>query len=160
MKEGYVLHTNPSVWYVRWQEWPPQDAIKCLCVVFASLPLRPVIEVPTDNALTEDQARFYFRDVVLGIEYCEYRTGRVNNLNVIYVVGAKLFFISVVRNLNLTKQQRHILRQNWDPIDAFKSSLNPSEASMSSANERDGETLSKQPKLDFTDTEQPRPPVP
>uniref|UniRef100_M4AC05 calcium/calmodulin-dependent protein kinase n=1 Tax=Xiphophorus maculatus TaxID=8083 RepID=M4AC05_XIPMA len=48
------------------------DAIKCLCVVFASLPLRPVIEVPTDNPLTEDQARFYFRDVVLGIEYLHY----------------------------------------------------------------------------------------
>lgn len=29
------------------------------------------MEVPTDNPLTEEQARFYFRDVVLGIEYCE-----------------------------------------------------------------------------------------
>uniref|UniRef100_A0A3B3UHA4 calcium/calmodulin-dependent protein kinase n=1 Tax=Poecilia latipinna TaxID=48699 RepID=A0A3B3UHA4_9TELE len=30
------------------------------------------MEVPTDNPLTEDQARFYFRDVVLGIEYLHY----------------------------------------------------------------------------------------
>uniref|UniRef100_A0A672Y6M0 calcium/calmodulin-dependent protein kinase n=1 Tax=Sphaeramia orbicularis TaxID=375764 RepID=A0A672Y6M0_9TELE len=34
--------------------------------------LRPVMEVPTDNPFTEDQARFYFRDVVLGIEYLHY----------------------------------------------------------------------------------------
>lgn len=34
--------------------------------------VRPVMEVPTDNPLTEEQARFYFRDVVLGIEYCKY----------------------------------------------------------------------------------------
>ncbi|XP_054649781.1 calcium/calmodulin-dependent protein kinase kinase 1b isoform X2 [Dunckerocampus dactyliophorus] len=32
----------------------------------------PVMEVPTDNPLTEEQARFYFRDVVLGIEYLHY----------------------------------------------------------------------------------------
>lgn len=36
------------------------------------LPVRPVIEVPTDEPLTEDQALFYFRDVVLGIEYCKF----------------------------------------------------------------------------------------
>uniref|UniRef100_A0AAQ5YBD1 calcium/calmodulin-dependent protein kinase n=1 Tax=Amphiprion ocellaris TaxID=80972 RepID=A0AAQ5YBD1_AMPOC len=32
----------------------------------------PVMEVPTENPLTEEQARFYFRDVVLGIEYLHY----------------------------------------------------------------------------------------
>ncbi|KAA8594170.1 hypothetical protein FQN60_005004 [Etheostoma spectabile] len=32
----------------------------------------PVMEVPTDNPFTEEQARFYFRDVVLGIEYLHY----------------------------------------------------------------------------------------
>ncbi|KAM6933865.1 calcium/calmodulin-dependent protein kinase kinase 1b isoform 2-T3 [Xenentodon cancila] len=32
-----------------------------------------VMEVPTDNPLTEEQARFYFRDVVLGIEYLHYQ---------------------------------------------------------------------------------------
>uniref|UniRef100_A0A3P9NTI9 calcium/calmodulin-dependent protein kinase n=1 Tax=Poecilia reticulata TaxID=8081 RepID=A0A3P9NTI9_POERE len=54
---------------------PDEDGlhmVKCLCVAFASLPLRPVIEVPTDNPLTEDQTRFYFRDIVLGIEYLHY----------------------------------------------------------------------------------------
>ncbi|KAJ0021940.1 hypothetical protein NQD34_009430 [Periophthalmus magnuspinnatus] len=39
------------------------------CVFF----VRPVMEVPTDNPLTEEQARFYFRDVVLGIEYCMFK---------------------------------------------------------------------------------------
>lgn len=29
------------------------------------------MEVPTDNPLSEEQARLYFRDIVLGIEYCE-----------------------------------------------------------------------------------------
>lgn len=29
------------------------------------------MEVPTDKPFTEEQARFYFRDVVLGIEYCK-----------------------------------------------------------------------------------------
>lgn len=32
---------------------------------------RPVMEVPTENPFTEEQARFYFRDIVLGIEYCK-----------------------------------------------------------------------------------------
>ncbi|TNN62110.1 Calcium/calmodulin-dependent protein kinase kinase 1 [Liparis tanakae] len=32
----------------------------------------PVMEVPTDDPFTEEQARFYFRDVVLGIEYLHY----------------------------------------------------------------------------------------
>lgn len=29
----------------------------------------PVMEVPTDEPLSEEQARLYFRDVILGIEY-------------------------------------------------------------------------------------------
>uniref|UniRef100_A0AAR2LGJ5 Protein kinase domain-containing protein n=1 Tax=Pygocentrus nattereri TaxID=42514 RepID=A0AAR2LGJ5_PYGNA len=33
----------------------------------------PVMDVPTDNPLTEEQARFYFRDVILGIEYLHYQ---------------------------------------------------------------------------------------
>lgn len=37
------------------------------------------MEVPTDSPLTEEQARFYFRDVVLGIEYCEYRATDAHN---------------------------------------------------------------------------------
>ncbi|XP_040025136.2 calcium/calmodulin-dependent protein kinase kinase 1b [Gasterosteus aculeatus] len=31
-----------------------------------------VMEVPTDEPFTEEQARFYFRDIVLGIEYLHY----------------------------------------------------------------------------------------
>uniref|UniRef100_W5K8Z8 calcium/calmodulin-dependent protein kinase n=1 Tax=Astyanax mexicanus TaxID=7994 RepID=W5K8Z8_ASTMX len=30
---------------------------------------KPVMDIPSDNPLTEEQARFYFRDVILGIEY-------------------------------------------------------------------------------------------
>lgn len=32
---------------------------------------RPVIEIPAEEPLKEGQARFYFRDLVLGIEYCK-----------------------------------------------------------------------------------------
>uniref|UniRef100_A0A3Q3X1U4 calcium/calmodulin-dependent protein kinase n=1 Tax=Mola mola TaxID=94237 RepID=A0A3Q3X1U4_MOLML len=32
----------------------------------------PVMEVPTDEPFTEEQARFYFRDIILGIEYLHY----------------------------------------------------------------------------------------
>lgn len=39
------------------------------------------MEVPTDTPFTEEQARFYFRDVVLGIEYCKS-----------HLRGAALFF--------------------------------------------------------------------
>uniref|UniRef100_A0A671SKT3 calcium/calmodulin-dependent protein kinase n=1 Tax=Sinocyclocheilus anshuiensis TaxID=1608454 RepID=A0A671SKT3_9TELE len=33
----------------------------------------PVMEIPTDSPLTEEMARFYFRDVILGIEYLHYQ---------------------------------------------------------------------------------------
>lgn len=32
----------------------------------------PVMEVPKDNPFTEEQGRLYFRDIILGIEYCKY----------------------------------------------------------------------------------------
>lgn len=39
-----------------------------------------VMEVPTDRPFTEEQARFYFRDLVLGIEYRKsHRLGSVQN---------------------------------------------------------------------------------
>lgn len=38
----------------------------------ARLIYSPVMEVPTDSPLSEEQARLYFRDVVLGIEYRKY----------------------------------------------------------------------------------------
>uniref|UniRef100_A0A3B4ZH31 calcium/calmodulin-dependent protein kinase n=1 Tax=Stegastes partitus TaxID=144197 RepID=A0A3B4ZH31_9TELE len=34
--------------------------------------IQPVMEVPTESPLSEEQALFYFRDVVLGIEYLHY----------------------------------------------------------------------------------------
>ncbi|XP_041920532.1 calcium/calmodulin-dependent protein kinase kinase 1-like isoform X1 [Alosa sapidissima] len=33
----------------------------------------PVMEVPTDTPFTEEQCRYYFRDIVLGIEYLHYQ---------------------------------------------------------------------------------------
>uniref|UniRef100_A0AAX7TAN0 calcium/calmodulin-dependent protein kinase n=1 Tax=Astatotilapia calliptera TaxID=8154 RepID=A0AAX7TAN0_ASTCA len=33
----------------------------------------PVMEVPTDSPLSEEQARLYFRDIILGIEYLHYQ---------------------------------------------------------------------------------------
>lgn len=34
----------------------------------------PVMEVPADSPLSEEQARLYFRDIILGIEYRKYLT--------------------------------------------------------------------------------------
>lgn len=33
------------------------------------------MEVPCDKPFPEEQARLYLRDIVLGLEYCEWRTG-------------------------------------------------------------------------------------
>lgn len=41
-----------------------------LYMVFELLERGQVLEVPTDKPLTEKQAWTYFRDVILGIEYC------------------------------------------------------------------------------------------
>ncbi|KAM5199612.1 calcium/calmodulin-dependent protein kinase kinase 2 isoform 7-T8 [Hipposideros larvatus] len=40
----------------------------CMCQ-----PFRPVMEVPTLKPLSEDQARFYFQDLIKGIEYLHYQ---------------------------------------------------------------------------------------
>ncbi|XP_015238419.1 PREDICTED: calcium/calmodulin-dependent protein kinase kinase 1-like isoform X1 [Cyprinodon variegatus] len=48
---------------------PEEDGLH---MAFELMKEGPVLEVPTDNPLTEEQARFYFRDVVLGIEYLHY----------------------------------------------------------------------------------------
>ncbi|XP_043115608.1 calcium/calmodulin-dependent protein kinase kinase 1b isoform X2 [Puntigrus tetrazona] len=44
-----------------------------LHMVFELVPKGPVMEIPTDSPLSEDMARFYFRDVILGIEYLHYQ---------------------------------------------------------------------------------------
>ncbi|TRY99296.1 hypothetical protein DNTS_003989 [Danionella cerebrum] len=41
--------------------------------VFELMQKGPVMEVPCDSPFTEDQARNYFRDIVLGIEYLHYQ---------------------------------------------------------------------------------------
>ncbi|XP_029699388.1 calcium/calmodulin-dependent protein kinase kinase 1b isoform X2 [Takifugu rubripes] len=48
---------------------PDEDGLH---MAFELMPKGPVMEVPTDTPFTEEQARFYFRDVVLGIEYLHY----------------------------------------------------------------------------------------
>lgn len=42
-----------------------------LYMVFELLERGQVLEVPTEKPLTEEQAWTYFRDVILGIEYCK-----------------------------------------------------------------------------------------
>uniref|UniRef100_UPI0037E9C4E8 calcium/calmodulin-dependent protein kinase kinase 1 isoform X2 n=1 Tax=Semicossyphus pulcher TaxID=241346 RepID=UPI0037E9C4E8 len=44
-----------------------------LHMVFELMRKGPVMEVPTDIPLSEEQARLYFRDVILGIEYLHYQ---------------------------------------------------------------------------------------
>ncbi|XP_069017300.1 calcium/calmodulin-dependent protein kinase kinase 1b [Embiotoca jacksoni] len=48
---------------------PDEDGLH---MAFELMTKGPVMEVPTDNPLTEEQARFYFRDVVLGMEYLHF----------------------------------------------------------------------------------------
>lgn len=43
-----------------------------LYLVFELLERGQVLEVPTDHPLSEEAAWPYFRDVILGIEYCKY----------------------------------------------------------------------------------------
>jgi len=45
----------------------------CLCVrLCVRVCVSPVMEVPSDGPLTEEQARLYFRDIILGMEYRKY----------------------------------------------------------------------------------------
>ncbi|XP_038231622.1 calcium/calmodulin-dependent protein kinase kinase 1 isoform X2 [Dermochelys coriacea] len=44
-----------------------------LYMVFDLLRKGPVMEVPTDQPFTEEQARLYFKDIVMGIEYLHYQ---------------------------------------------------------------------------------------
>ncbi|XP_029373684.1 calcium/calmodulin-dependent protein kinase kinase 1b [Echeneis naucrates] len=48
---------------------PDEDGLH---MAFELMTKGPVMEVPTDEPFTEEQARFYFRDIVLGIEYLHY----------------------------------------------------------------------------------------
>ncbi|XP_055055403.2 calcium/calmodulin-dependent protein kinase kinase 1 isoform X2 [Misgurnus anguillicaudatus] len=44
-----------------------------LHMVFELMQKGPVMEVPTDSPFSEEQARHYFRDIILGIEYLHYQ---------------------------------------------------------------------------------------
>ncbi|XP_037323040.2 calcium/calmodulin-dependent protein kinase kinase 1 isoform X2 [Pungitius pungitius] len=44
-----------------------------LHMVFELMPKGPVMEVPSDSPFTEEQARLYFRDIILGMEYLHYQ---------------------------------------------------------------------------------------
>ncbi|NXE87274.1 KKCC1 kinase, partial [Menura novaehollandiae] len=44
-----------------------------LHLIAVPLPHRPVMEVPSEQPFSEEQARLYFRDIVLGIEYLHYQ---------------------------------------------------------------------------------------
>uniref|UniRef100_A0A9L0J5F1 calcium/calmodulin-dependent protein kinase n=1 Tax=Equus asinus TaxID=9793 RepID=A0A9L0J5F1_EQUAS len=54
---------------------PNEDHLPVCPVCFSYLcrPFRPVMEVPTLKPLSEDQARFYFQDLIKGIEYLHYQ---------------------------------------------------------------------------------------
>ncbi|XP_062890506.1 calcium/calmodulin-dependent protein kinase kinase 2-like isoform X4 [Mobula hypostoma] len=44
-----------------------------LYMVFELVKQGPVMEIPTDKPLTEEQARFYFQDLTMGIEFLHYQ---------------------------------------------------------------------------------------
>ncbi|XP_038669016.1 calcium/calmodulin-dependent protein kinase kinase 1 [Scyliorhinus canicula] len=49
---------------------PTEDQLH---MVFELMSKGPVMEVPTDNLFSEEQTHFYFRDIILGIEYLHYQ---------------------------------------------------------------------------------------
>ncbi|KAM9734097.1 calcium/calmodulin-dependent protein kinase kinase 1b isoform 1-T1 [Menidia menidia] len=63
------LDHNNVVKLVEVLDDPDEDGLH---MAFELMTKGAVMEVPTENPLTEEQARFYFRDVVLGIEYLHY----------------------------------------------------------------------------------------
>lgn len=58
----------------------PLVCFSCMCQ-----PFRPVMEVPTLKPLSEDQARFYFQDLIKGIEYCKWGLGEESLPGVVVV---------------------------------------------------------------------------
>ncbi|XP_033486243.1 calcium/calmodulin-dependent protein kinase kinase 1b isoform X1 [Epinephelus lanceolatus] len=63
------LHHHNVVKLVEVLDDPDEDGLH---MAFELMTKGPVMEVPTDDPFTEEQARFYFIDVVLGIEYLHY----------------------------------------------------------------------------------------
>lgn len=48
-----------------------------LYMVFELLERGQILEVPTEKPLSEEDAWTYFRDVILGIEYCKFRFKKI-----------------------------------------------------------------------------------
>ncbi|XP_037630413.1 calcium/calmodulin-dependent protein kinase kinase 1b isoform X1 [Sebastes umbrosus] len=63
------LHHHNVVKLVEVLDDPDEDGLH---MAFDLMTKGPVMEVPTEDPFKEEQARFYFRDVVLGIEYLHY----------------------------------------------------------------------------------------
>ena len=53
------LHACMCVWF-------------CVCVCVCVCAPRAVMEVPAEKPFNEDQARFYFKDLLRGMEFCEF----------------------------------------------------------------------------------------
>lgn len=87
------------------------------------------MEVPTDNPLSEEQARLYFRDVILGIEYCKYLTynwyfkKNNNNFSKHLEAALKDFFSMVkLRELALlSREEKHLL--NYGAVTLLQASV-------------------------------------
>ena len=54
----------------------------CFVTMATVVYYREVMEVPTANVLTEEKAWSYFRDIILGIEYCKLKPN-FNKINVV-----------------------------------------------------------------------------
>ncbi|XP_056099152.1 calcium/calmodulin-dependent protein kinase kinase 1b [Rhinichthys klamathensis goyatoka] len=72
-KEVAILKKLDHLNVVKLVEVLDDPAEDNLHMVFELVPKGPVMEVPTDSPLTEEMAHFYFRDVILGIEYLHYQ---------------------------------------------------------------------------------------
>ncbi|NP_001082316.1 calcium/calmodulin-dependent protein kinase kinase 1 S homeolog [Xenopus laevis] len=72
-QEIAILKKLDHVNIVRLIEVLDDPAEDNLYMVFDLLRKGPVMEVPSEHPFVEDQARVYFRDIVLGIEYLHYQ---------------------------------------------------------------------------------------
>ncbi|KAK3527635.1 hypothetical protein QTP86_030466 [Hemibagrus guttatus] len=75
-KQAHPSPTPLTMEHSREEEGPTslkELGSRAQAVLFELMPKGPVMEVPADNPLSEEQARLYFRDIVLGIEYLHYQ---------------------------------------------------------------------------------------
>lgn len=82
---------GPKSWARRrWALLGERAEARCpACSSCVCRPFRPVMEVPTLKPLSEDQARFYFQDLIKGIEYCKWRPG----VPALWVDSGKFLFL-------------------------------------------------------------------